>query len=90
MSPRTRDINRLSAFPRERGDTCGAFAFKGLRVNFSLTGDDEIARRDGFLQPQHLRNKVKAGADFRIAKTHQTEAETAGGTCAGLVAVIDL
>src|SRR6266550_839125 len=82
--------NALPEFSPQLRYSGRCFPFECLSIQTPLARDDNI---DNF----HLRFEfdrfgyhIETGPNSRTAKTHQTEAKTAGSTCTGLLAIIDL
>src|SRR6266516_4383856 len=85
--------NRKNAFTKfscEPSHSGGRFPLECLCIETSFPGNDKINIFHLRFEFDRFRYHIETGPNSRIAKTHQTEAKTAGSTCAGLVAIIDL
>src|SRR6266550_2283254 len=61
-----------------------------LSIFTPLARDDNIDIFHLRFEFDRFRYHIETGPNSRTAKTHQTEAKTAGSTCTGLLAIIDL
>src|SRR5205823_11320750 len=82
--------NAFAKFPCDPGHSGGRLPLECLCIETSFPGNDNIDIFHLRFEFDRFRYHIETAPNSRIAKTHQTEAKTAGSTCAGLVAIIDL
>src|SRR6266480_4856951 len=82
--------NALPEFSPQLRYSGSCFPFECLSIQTPLARDDNIAIFHLRFEFDRFRYHIETGPNSRTAKTHQTEAKTAGSTCTGLLAIIDL
>src|SRR6266550_6571830 len=82
--------NALPEFSPQSRYSDRRFSFERLSIQTPLARDDNIDIFHLRFEFDRFRYHIETGPNSRTAKTHQTEAKTAGSTCTGLLAIIDL
>src|SRR5947199_5578545 len=88
-SPDNRE-NALPEFSPQLRYAGRRFPFECLSIQTPLARDDNIDIFHLRFEFDRFRYHIETGPNSRTAKAHQTEAKTAGSTCTGLLATIDL